>query len=539
MPPDPFAPEANGGLLDHPALTGADGLLRAPYSQWLVESSRPPGTHTPGACVACGGGRSFSGGVYHPAPQRDAPPGPFVLPVPREVPWQSIEVHTLRFGNPDWLAECAPTLDAWCQRHGLPLHVTSSWDPSYPDPKFCEIDMLRAFLAGDSEWMLYLDADIIVHPLAPRPHFAQPGFQIRSDRYNFIPAQRARWVKWCAGHFGREPADSWVYRNAGVWACDRAAAAALLAVIEAPYHSGIMEQHHFNWWLHLASERGMPVIDLPTEWNRIPEEIAPAWFFHIYSKKKWKNLLTFREAGLLPDEIKRVQLPPPQADFGKGAVVWPWKSSAAEWDELWFSHRSVLAHWSEKDWPLVLLGDRKPDWWPGGFLRADSYEEALWTGSQCAGQVLWMNDDIFLLADQSPADLAQARHLKDKRADLGKTLVAENVWRRGLGQVLMRCHHHGRGTLDFSTHTPYLYQREKVAEIFREFGIFHKIPFETAYHNWHASPAAPCGEKSNGPHDLAEKLWINPRFLQVTPAFRAEMARRFGPPPASSLSPSP
>ncbi|MEY3895831.1 MAG: hypothetical protein RLZZ214_1351, partial [Verrucomicrobiota bacterium] len=394
--PDPFAPADNGGDLDHPCLVGSGGMLAPPQNQWLIAHHLRnfPGS---GACVACGTG---PGASYHLAKPTAAPTGPFILPIPSDVPWQSIEIHTLRFGNPDWLVECAPTLDAWCERHGLPLHITSAWDPAYPDPKFCEIDMLRAFLAGDAKWMLYLDADIIVHPLAPRPHFTAPGFHIRADRYNFIPRQRQSWTKWCVDKFQQAPAEDWIYRNAGVWACDRAAAAALLAVIELPYHSGIMEQHHLNWWLNLAHRSGMPVVDLPTEWNRIPEELQPAWFFHIYSQKKWQNLLTFRSAGLLPDQITPLASPPPAPDFGEGAVVWPYLSTAAEWDELWFSHRSVLEHFSEKHWPLVLIGDIRPPWWPGEFIHAPRYQDALWLGTQCAERVLWMNDDIFMLADQ-------------------------------------------------------------------------------------------------------------------------------------------
>jgi hypothetical protein len=422
-------------------------------------------------------------------------------------------------------------LDDWCSRHGLPLHITSTWDCSYPDPKFCEVDMLRTFLAGESDWMMYVDADVVVHPRAPRPCFETPGFHLRFDRYNDIPRQRASWVSWCEKHFGEVPSQNWIYRNAGIWACDRAAAATMLAVIEKPYHTGIMEQHHFNWWLHQAHRNGMPVIDLSNEWNRIPEETKPAWMFHIYSKKKFQNLLKFRQAGLLPDAVKPLDpAPPPVPDFGEGAVVWPYLSTAAQWDELWFSHRSVIEHWSEKHWPLVLIGDARPPWWPGKFIHAPKYEDALWIGTQCAENILWMNDDIFLLADQSPADLARPRHLAEMKDRLGTSIVAGNAWRRGLGQVLMRCHHHGRGTLNFSTHTPYLYQRSKVPEIFQQFGTFHKIPFETAYFNWHRRPARPCEEKAKGPHDLDGKLWVNPSFAQVTPAFRTEMARRFGSP---------
>jgi hypothetical protein len=512
---DPFSPASNGGpwIVSHPPVSNPDGTPAHPVAMLdAMLASRPENSSTfIQGCAACAG--------FHGVVKQTAPVGPFILPVPDSVPFQSIEVHTLRYGNPSWLAECAPTLDAWCARHDIPLRITGSWDPAYPDPKFCEVDMLRSFLAGNSEWMIYVDADVIVHPLAPRPHFEHGGFYLRVDRYQYNDRQRSSWKSWCEMRFGLVPPDSWLYRNAGVWACDRAAAVAMLEVIEEPYFPGIMEQHHWNWWLCLAHQSGMPVHDLPHEWNRVPEEPKPSWFFHVYAKDKVGNMLKFRRAGVLPDAVKRLDSPPPVPDFGKGAVVWPWKSSAAEWDELWYSHRSVIKHWSEKDWPLVLLADLRPDWWPGQYIHAPSYEHALWAGVQCAENVLWMNDDIFMLADQSP--------------ELGRTLAAPNSWRRGLGQVLMRCLHHGRPVLNFSTHTPYLYQRNLASEVLGVFGCFHKIPFETAYHNWHRTPIAPCVEKAVGPHDLAGKLWINPSFRQVTPAFRQEMARRFGDPPGS------
>ncbi len=517
MTHDPFDPTHHGGVQfahDHPVEGLADGFRKINWSGFSELSHRE---FT--GCFTCGGqGRALT-----------APKGPFVLPQPRNQPVLKIEIHTLRWGNPPWLAECAPTLGAWCQRHSLPLRITSQWDAAYPDPKFSEVDMLREFLAGENDWMLYVDADVVVHPLAPLPYFGEAGFWIREDTHG---RENKRWFAWCADKFGQVPSKDYLYRNAGVWACDRESARRMLDVIELPYHEGIMEQDQWNWWISQAVDKGMDLQILPHEWNRFPREIRPSWFFHIFAKNKLGHLLKFRQAGLLPDPVKRLDDLPPLIDFGPGAVVWPYKAGAAQWDELWFSHRSVLQHWSEKDWPLVLLGDSCPPWWPGKFIHAPRYEDALWLGTQCADQVLWMNDDIFMLAGQGPADLARAAVLEDMQHKLGEQVAAANSWRRGLGQVLMRLHHHGRQCLNFSTHTPYLYQRDKVREIFDRFGVFYKIPFETAYHNWHRSPSRPATEtKSKGPHDLDGRLWINPSFAQATPAFRAELARRFGPPP--------
>lgn len=518
---DPFAPASWPGV-----------TFQSPLPSLLdplpVTIMRPVPHQTSGVsgCATCGGGAT------------KAPTGPFMLPQPPPRPAIKIEIHTLRFGNPPWLEECAPTLDAWCERHQMPLIITSTWSDEWPTAKYCVIDMMRRFLEGDNDWMMFMDADVVLHPLAPRPYFEESGFHVRFD-HPFAAQERWQnhWTQWLRDHFNTAPPADWIYRNTGVWACDRASAEKFLAEVRPPYYVGFLEQHQMNWWLIQAGQNsGLRTIDLDVCWNHTVDDMTPGWAFHIYGKKKIPSLLQFRAAGLLPDPVKRIDHPPAVPDFGKGAVVWPWKSTAAEWDELWHSHRSVLRHWSEKDWPLVLIGDARPDWWPGEFIQEPEYARALWIGVQCAERVLWMNDDIFLLGDQSPHDLHHARHLGDMTDRLGQTMVAQNSWRRGLGQVLMRCHHHGKPCRNFSTHTPYLYERKKAREVLDRFGAFHKLPFETAYHNWHCSPCAPCTEKASGPHDMEGKLWINPAFRQVTPEFRSEMDRRFSP---STPSPAP
>lgn len=486
--------------IDHSAGESVPGILRTSVGAWEV--LRPPR-----GCVMCGDGR------------RIAPSGPYVLPLPAARPYQAIEIHTLRFGWCDWMSETIPSQDDWIARHSLDLKISSTWDPSYPVPKFCEVDMLKLFLAGDAEWMLYMDADIVVHQRTPRPHFDHSGFYIRPDRYQFSPQRRAGWARWCEERFGNQPARDWLYSNAGVWACDRESAARLLEVIEKPYHSGIMEQHHFNWWLQLAAARGMTVRTLPHEWNRIPEEASsPAWFFHIYAKNKFANLGKFRTAGTLPDAVKRLDAPPALVDIGARAIVWPWKPGDER--ELRASVASVERHWKEGGWRRVILSSRRPDWWSGEFIFAPSYEEALWLGTQCADRVLWMNDDIFLLADQDSSTFARASHLGDKSHLLGNYITAGNTWRRGLGQVLMRLHHMGRTVLDFSTHTPYLYEREKVAEVFDRFGCFWKMPFETAYHNYHRTPHIPLtGKTGPSPAPPPGKIWMNVQEGRAMPQF--------------------
>ena len=176
------------------------------------------------------------GKIYFSKPEPPAPPpkppAQLVLPVPGVDPRPSVEIHTLRFGDAEWLRACVPSLDDWCRRHDLPLTSWSDPGDRYPSPKFVEIEMLQAFLAGAAEWMMYIDADVFMHPSAPVPDFLrEPGFYIAEDR----PSRGARgFPGWIREHFAAE-AGSWRYRNAGVWACDREAAQRLLEAIAPPF----------------------------------------------------------------------------------------------------------------------------------------------------------------------------------------------------------------------------------------------------------------------------------------------------------------
>ncbi len=694
----------------------------------------------------------------------------YTLPVPTTPTARNVEVHTLRYGEADWLLECAPSLDDWCERHGYALKVHPA-PIGLPDEKYATVQMMRDFLAGDSELMIFVDADVAVHPLAPGWPADLKGF---ASRVEFFEKTLSHWERWKSAR--RIRTDGFGYRNSGVWSCDRESAAQFLTETEgSEWQVSYREQHQFNVWWHRAQQKGMELTALPEEWNILTElERKPAWFFHLNGKNKmrklwrvrqWKFLPTppapfiedaptgipraicypwlaesasweelrysvrsvlenftdkecpililgptrpkwllengrvkfleidysegnhpgmaaatrkgmqiadevlwmnddiyliqpcgwndFREAvteGRIDDRIPRLmaskngwsrsmahtaidlnhygvgqvmrfathtpylfergksveifrkfslpykgawetlyhgwhgtphrkigamktnsleshrilpetivlnhseknltrdlkiaieerfpamapwesESPAPTAAmpyFGKGAVVWPWNSDLAEWDELHFSAASVAKHFPEKDWPFVIFGDMKPDWWTGEFVHAPSYESAIFAGAQCADQVLLMNDDIFMLADQGPEDFAKARLGGTKTAE---TLTqSDNLWEQQLGGIILDLESKGLRSINFETHTPYLFERDKMQAAFEIFRPRWKMPLATIYHNLHSTPTAPLTEKAGSLADSSGKLWINPKFEQVTPEFQAEMAARFGDP---------
>lgn len=709
---------------------------------------------------------------HTPPPKVAAPPPRKYMLEVEDVPRaKSLEVHTLRFGDADWISECAPALEGWCSRHGYPLKVHGR-DESLPDEKFGTLQMIREFLAGDADTMLFVDADVFPHPQAPA-FPALPGFAAYIETFGRVLKNWKQWDGFVPG---------WKYRNSGVWSCDRETAAIFLAETESgPWEIGYREQHQFNAWWAAASGKGMVMSDLPVDWNRLSKvqktEMAPAWFFHLNGPDKLRTLRNLRDERMLPppaktfdcpertgidraicypwiagkatweeirfslrsvekhfkdtkcpiyilgpdrptwlaehprlqhifidyssgrerglydafrigltiadsvlwmndDEIlvkpvgwedfaeavtegqldakvdellshgnrwragmanaaidlrhhghegpvmrfathtpflfereKSIEIfqrfhlpfkggwanlyhnwhrtphkpigrikthslsprhvkpetlflnyrdntltgllkrqieemfPEPAAwendkpassllpYFGAGAVVWPWKSDEAEYDELWFSSQSVRKHFSEKDWVHVLLGDEKPAWWTGEFVHAPRYEEALFAGAQCADRVLWMNDDIFMTGDQSPDDFAKARVSGSKKTK-EQFAASDNVWEQNLGSIMMGLEQRGLRATNFETHTPYLFERDKVRAAFDLFPpTIRRFPFATVYHNVHATPSAKLTERAKNPEDMDGKLWINPQTSQITPEFIAELENRFGKPP--------
>lgn len=194
-------------------------------------------------------------------------------------------VNTLRFGDCPWFADFVPTLEHWCERHGHDLLVwdnPETWE-GLPCPKFCEWCMLHSFLDSDFDRLIYIDADVWIHPEAP-DFPALPGIAVSTDDHHLL--HNPHFNGWCAALYGRE-FPLWEYSNAGVWSIDREAAEKLLEVWTPPYVEFFQEQHYFNAAICRAqADLGMTVSRLPSEWNKWAEEMRPAWFQHFWTLDK-------------------------------------------------------------------------------------------------------------------------------------------------------------------------------------------------------------------------------------------------------------
>lgn len=438
-----------------------------------------------------------------------------------------IQIHTIRFGNPEWLQLCAPTLDAWCERHGLPLTIWDDTDRGYPSVKFLEKDALETFLASDATHFLYVDSDVYVHPQAPKPDFTE-GFHATTDtpHIQWIP----RWREWCQQTFKETPNVKFLYRNAGVWACDRKSAEIFLKHFQPPFHAKVQEQHHFNYSLSKAVDDGMVLKNLDGMWNRHAGDIQPAWFFHLFGTQKFAAYEKFEKAFLVPHRSEPfVEQPAPSL---KRAIVYPWKDDESRWQELRYSLRSIEKFF-EPDIPIFILGTRKPMWLVNHprvtFLDCWTYTDAITRGCQLAEEVCWMNDDELFLQQTLWSECAVPLYLRPVREDfMVQVSPPSNSWQVGILRAIADLKHHGcNEPLLFSTHTPYVYRRELALNCFRKFGVWPKIPLEMLLFNLYAeNPVEMTNERVQGlPFGNARYLNYTDRLL--TPELKEAIKTMF------------
>ena len=159
------------------------------------------------------------------------------------------------------------------------------------------------------------------------------------------------------------------------------------------------------------------------------------------------------------------------------------------------------------------------------YIGAYTYQEALAKGVQIAEKVLWMNDDIMMLRPTTWEDCEKTLYLKDIPADFHKRADPQsNPWRLGVVKVLGMLAELGFTEHKlYSTHTPYVFDREKAMDVIRKFGVWEKFPMEMAYFHLYAeNPVKITSEKAQG-YPFGEAQFLNFADRLLTEGLKREI----------------
>jgi Glycosyl transferase family 11 len=286
--------------------------------------------------------------------------------------------------------------------------------------------------------------------------------------------------------------------------------------------SHVISNSTFGWWGAWLGENG-PVV-VPEMWHHKPGSYGD-----------WQPV---------PERWHRVSIGPakPSADSlvpgtrvkkTKRAIVYPWHASQAKWHELRYSLRSIEKHFEDKDCPIYILGTRRPEWMVEHprvkYIGAWTYQLALSKGLEVADTVMWMNDDIVLLKDVGWKEVSVPRYVRE--IDIADAVTAPEQaipWRESCRKVLVQLIKDGVTDLKlFSTHTPYVYDREKALEVLRRFGTAEKLPLELAYFNLHPEGATEIGGDRVHGLPLDRATYLNYADQHLTAGLKEELRRRF------------
>lgn len=153
---------------------------------------------------------------------------------------------------------------------------------------------------------------------------------------------------------------------------------------------------------------------------------------------------------------------------------------------LLMSMRSVEKNLAD-DIPVFVISEKVPLYLSDDvtYVKCDGYIDALRKATEVADEILWMNDDIYLLTPTCWEDLRvwYASERQASAEDAAQLRGSDSKWRSRKGKVFEKLLARGLTTFNYSMHTPYLYESSALAKVLLEFDFGYKTAIETAYGN--------------------------------------------------------
>ncbi len=201
--------------------------------------------------------------------------------------------------------------------------------------------------------------------------------------------------------------------------------------------------------------------------------------------------------------------------------------------ELIFSLRSVAEHFQKnplEEIPVFVISEECPPYLSDciNYVKCSGYLDALVKACQIAEEFVWMNDDIFFLTDHSWEDMREWDRRENEVSEGGiEEMVNGTGWSRRKGEVLSQLKKEGYTTYDYSSHTPYLYESEKLLPVIEKYEFGYKTPVETAYGNVYGLERSKTRKKLSRFHGKALPLDVS-SYTILNYSDRADLAHLRG-----------
>lgn len=181
------------------------------------------------------------------------------------------------------------------------------------------------------------------------------------------------------------------------------------------------------------------------------------------------------------------------------SVVIPYLKSAAQGRELLYAIRSIAKNF-EEDFQLVVIGD-KEDWFSDEILFIekacigtnpqsdviDKMKEIL-LDQRIGERFVFSNDDIYFVGETTLEDIQALR-------TAGKLVKGVNagLYNQNLGKTIQALESHGYPTRNFSTHTPFFFEKSKMMDVFEMFPQIQSegLLLSSMYYNLHNQDDVP------------------------------------------------